>query len=70
MALRAMRSPAALNALSAAIDDADRDVRYRAVAGLAELAGENDWLPSMPEFIANETRYLEHWRAWIDRNTR
>lgn len=63
-ALRQMRPANATGALLVAMDDSDRDVRYNAVAALAEISGEMNWLPSMDFFWSNEAPFIEHWRAW------
>jgi hypothetical protein len=69
-AVRALRFSAAtpaLDSLAKALDDADNEVRYEAVAGLAGIAGQPQWGPSIPEFNNNPTRYIEHWKAWRGR---
>jgi HEAT repeats len=54
----------ALKPLSSALSDGDSEVRYYAVRGLAELANQPEWTPSIPEFESNENRYLQHWKEW------
>jgi hypothetical protein len=34
------------------------------VRALADITGENLWGPSIPEFEANERKYIEHWIGW------
>lgn len=62
-ALRDMRAPAAFDALVASLSDTDRNVRFTAVAALAEMTGETSWLPSMDRFWGNEGPFIEHWRS-------
>jgi hypothetical protein len=64
IALRQMHSSEGIVSLVAALDDIDRDVRYEAVMGLAELTGQNSWRPAISVFQADEQRYLDHWKAW------
>jgi len=64
MALRKMHSSEGIVGLVAALDDNDRDVRYEAVIGLAELTGQDSWRPAISVFQADEQHYLEHWKAW------
>ena len=63
-ALRQMRSMEAVEGLIIALGDNDRDVRYEAVIGLAELTGQNQWAPSMGKFERDEQHYLDHWKEW------
>jgi len=60
-ALRSMRSPAAANVLANALSDNDEIVRYMAVSALAEVNREPEWGPSLPEFQADQQKYLNHW---------
>ncbi len=64
MALRQMHSSEGIVSLVAALDDNDRDVRYEAVMGLAELTGQDPWRPAISVFQADEQHYLDHWKAW------
>lgn len=63
-ALRHTGSNAAVDALSSALQDSDREVRYHAVLGLATITGLDEWGPSLELFDREEERYLTHWRAW------
>jgi hypothetical protein len=63
-ALWHVSDPATLKPLSRALTDSDRDVRYYAVRGLAALANQPEWTPSIPEFERNEGHYLQHWKGW------
>lgn len=54
----------AISALSQALKDSDRDVRYQAVIGLAEITGQYEWGPSIDLFQRDENRYLTHWKSW------
>ena len=57
-------SRAALEPLSLALNDADAQVRYNAVVGLADLTGQSDWRPNMDVFQSEEDKYLAHWKDW------
>lgn len=63
-ALRQMRVMEAVEGLVIALGDNDRDVRYEAVIGLAELTGQNQWAPSIGKFESDEQHYLDHWKEW------
>src|SRR5947209_7455053 len=65
-ALRHTGANAALQPLVTALKDSDREVRYQAVIGLAEITGESQWGPSIDLFQRNEQRYLTHWREWAN----
>ncbi|HTS11388.1 MAG TPA: HEAT repeat domain-containing protein [Candidatus Limnocylindrales bacterium] len=58
------RSPGAAQPLLSALADSDFEVRYYAVVGLAEIAGQPEWRPTIDQFRANEERYLQHWTGW------
>jgi HEAT repeat protein len=63
-ALRHTGSNTAVDALSTALQDSDREVRYHAVLGLAIITGQDEWGPSLDLFDREEERYLKHWREW------
>jgi HEAT repeat protein len=63
-ALWHVSDPMTSKSLLGAITDSDQDVRYYAVRGLAELANQPEWAPSIPEFESHEDRYIQHWREW------
>jgi hypothetical protein len=63
-ALRQMHTVEAVDGLVIALGDTNRDVRYEAVIGLAELTGQNEWAPSIGTFEQEEQRYLDHWKEW------
>jgi HEAT repeat protein len=63
-ALRHMGAVAAIEPLIIALKDTDRQVRYEAVIGLAEITAQYEWAPSIEVFQKGEQRYLSHWRAW------
>jgi len=67
-ALRQSRSPAAIDALGAALEDDDLDVKYSAVAGLSEITGQTDGMPSIPLFRSNPEPYLARWKEWVRLN--
>lgn len=57
-------SSAALEPLALALNDADLQVRYNAVVGLANMTGQPDWRANMDLFQSEEDKYLGHWRDW------
>jgi hypothetical protein len=57
-------TPASISFLVEALEDPDIEVRYYGVIGLAETMGQPDWRPNMDEFVSNQARYLNYWRAW------
>ena len=60
-------SSGVLTALARALDDSDQQVRYSAVAGLAEITGETKWMPSIPLFKEDESPYLAHWHERVSK---
>ena len=67
VALRHTHSSEAIGALARALDDSDQQVRYSAVAGLAEITGETKWMPSIPLFKEDESPYLAHWHERVSK---
>lgn len=63
-AIRSTKSQSAIHPLSSLLADADFEIRYTAVIGLAEITGQHEWGPAQDVFQANERRYLDHWKAW------
>jgi hypothetical protein len=63
-ALWHIADPTSKGTLATLLDDSDRNVRYYAVRGLADITGQNLWGPSVPEFQEHEAYYLVHWRQW------
>jgi hypothetical protein len=63
-AIRHMHVQEGVEALVIALGDANRDVRYEAVVGLAELNKQDQWTPAVDAFAENEQRYLDHWKEW------
>jgi hypothetical protein len=53
-------APAAVSALT----DSDQRVRYYSVRALADITGQTEWRPSIPEFQEHEPKYIEHWLDW------
>jgi hypothetical protein len=47
-----------------ALRDEDKDTRYYAVIGLAEIEGKPDQKPSMADFDQNPSPYVNYWQAW------
>jgi HEAT repeat protein len=63
-ALGRTQSEMALSPLVGALGDVERDVRYRAVVGLADLTRTPEWRPTTIAFVEDEARYLQYWKAW------
>ena len=63
-ALRQMRTSAASKSLSKALNDSDREVRYQAVIGLAEITSDYQWGPALEIYLKDENLYLKHWKDW------
>lgn len=63
-ALRNTGDNAALEHLVKALYDSDKEVRYQAVMGLAEITEQYPWAPAVDLYDGDEQRYLEHWRNW------
>lgn len=64
-ALRHTEVDGAVEPLSIALEDDDREVRYHAVLGLATITGQTEWGPALDQFGRDEQRYLNHWRNWL-----
>lgn len=67
-ALRNTHDPKAIEPLTRALYDSDREVRYYGVVGLGEITGQDDWTPSIADFHQNEKRFVKHWREWARAN--
>ncbi len=63
-ALMHVGSTSCIDPLLSAIGDADFQVRYFSVIGLAEVTGQMDWRPNMDDFKSDQGKYLNHWRDW------
>ncbi|HXE90322.1 MAG TPA: HEAT repeat domain-containing protein [Terriglobales bacterium] len=63
-ALWHIADPNTAEILLKALEDPYHEVRYCAVRALADITGEREWGPSIPEFKENEDRYLHHWKQW------
>ncbi|MBT3375348.1 MAG: hypothetical protein HN742_17240 [Lentisphaerae bacterium] len=51
--------------LVSGLEDADQDVRYQCLMGLAETFGrEGDWAPGKPVFLKDEEPYIKRWQDW------
>ncbi len=48
--------------LRSALGDPDQEVRFNSVLGLARVTGQTDWVPNMDVFMADEGKYLSHWK--------
>jgi hypothetical protein len=55
----------AIKPLSRALEDSDREVRYHAVLGFAEITKQGEWGPSTSKYIEDEQHYLTYWREWV-----
>jgi hypothetical protein len=66
-ALRHTGVDAAMEPLSIALQDSDREVRYQAVLGLATITGKAEWGPTLNLFERDEQRYLTYWRERMRR---
>ncbi|MGB8131140.1 MAG: HEAT repeat domain-containing protein, partial [Candidatus Angelobacter sp.] len=65
-ALHNIGTVACLPLLVIALRDEDKDTRYYAVIGLAEIEGEPDKKPSMEDFDRNPSPYVSYWQAWAN----
>jgi HEAT repeat protein len=63
-ALRRMGSKLAIRPLVQALGDQDKNVRYHAVVGLAEITGDKEHHPNLIDYKTAEPRYLEYWIEW------
>jgi hypothetical protein len=63
-ALGRTRSTVAIPSLVAALDDADKGVRYSAVVAVATIVDAPEWRPSPIAFDHGEQPYLQHWKQW------
>jgi len=64
-ALRKIQDPTTLPVFIRGLDDADQNVRYTALMGLAETEGrEGDWAPSIDLFQKAESKYILLWKDW------
>jgi hypothetical protein len=64
VSLRNTTSTAALPGLSKGLYDADLEVRYFAVVGMAEITNQPEYRPLLKEFQEDEARYLHYWLHW------
>lgn len=67
MALRRVRSATAIPLLLNALSDAELDVQYSAVMGLAEVTGAMPYPPSKPKFLQDPALFVTFWREWAAR---
>ena len=64
-ALRGMHLQSNIPYLLSALDNADVEVRYQAMIGLAETLNRGgDWAPSFPAFARNPDLYISKWKNW------
>jgi HEAT repeat protein len=66
-ALRHMAVEATIGPLAKALEDADREVRYNGVLGLAVITKQSEFGPAYDQFERDEGRYLSFWREWLKR---
>ncbi len=65
-----MADPAAVLDLVKALQDPDEQVRFYAVRGLSDIAGQRGWGgPSESEFNEHQQKYLTHWQNWAKDNS-
>jgi hypothetical protein len=64
VALRQLHDHAAQPNLIDALDNADQEVRYQAVMGLAELEPTVEAGPSFELYRLDESRYIRLWKQW------
>jgi HEAT repeat protein len=64
-ALRHTSADTAINPLSKALRDNDREVRYQAVLGLAQITAQPEWGPPLDLFEKKEEHYLNYWKDWV-----
>jgi hypothetical protein len=55
-----------LPGLITALRDEDKDTRYYAVIGLADIEGKPNQKPSMAGFDRNPSLYVDYWQAWAN----
>jgi hypothetical protein len=68
-ALWHIASAFSIGALTEALNDQNRDVRYYAIRGLADITGELQWGPSLGEYEEHEAKYRQHWLEWASQNS-
>ncbi|HLH09097.1 MAG TPA: HEAT repeat domain-containing protein [Terriglobales bacterium] len=64
LALRNTRSQNVIPSLIYCLNDDDIEVRYYGVIGLGEITNQPEWRPLMDDFVSQERKYLQYWRAW------
>jgi hypothetical protein len=68
-ALRQTQDRGAIEPLTKALYDSDREVQYQAVIGLAEItSAPSEWSPATETFEKDPKKYLDHWREWAKTN--
>jgi hypothetical protein len=69
-ALRQLHHPATIPDLIELLNNADLEVRYQAVMGLAELEPGVEAGPSFEVYHSDESRYLQRWKQWWESSGR
>jgi len=64
VALRQIHDPSTEPDLIKALDNADQEVRYQALMGLAELEPGVEGGPSFDVYCSDESKYLQLWKQW------
>ena len=64
-ALRHVGTEDVIEPLGLGLQDADHEVRYQAVLGLAAVTGQPEWAPSVDLFASNERRFVTYWKDWL-----
>ena len=67
-ALHNIGTASCLPGLIRALSDEDKDTRYYAVIGLADIEGKPEQKPSMEDFDRNPSPYVDYWQAWSQRH--
>ena len=68
VSLRASQSYTVIKPLASLLSDSNREVRYLAVLGLANITKQSEWGPSIDLFARDENRFLNYWKNWVNEN--
>jgi len=69
-ALRQLHDPLAIPDLIEMLNNADLEVRYQAIMGLAELETSVEAGPSFEVYRLDESAYIQYWKQWWRRDSR
>ena len=70
VSLRQLHDRAVMPDLIEALDNADQEIRYQAVMGLAELEPSVEGGPSYELYRLDESRYIRLWKQWWESSGR